>query len=160
MPEASEASISKFFSGLLEEILETASAAASNFNSQPWQIHLLTGEAKLALSDAILKAYAANTIAPFSPFPQPMPPRYGVRVDDFGRRYYSALGIDRSDAEARARQACARVARTDFLFIRASALELLAKTLDARDRKDEASAALDEAHRTLVAKGILFAAPR
>jgi len=64
------------------------------------------------------------------------------------------------DAEARARQACARVARTDFLFIRASALELLAKTLDARDRKDEASAALDEAHRTLVAKGILFAAPR
>ena len=89
---------------LLEEILETASAAASNFNSQPWQIHLLTGEAKLALSDAILKAYAANSIPPFSPFPQPMPPRYGVRLDDFGRRYYSALGIDRSDAEARARQ--------------------------------------------------------
>lgn len=33
-----------------------------------------------------------------------MPTNCAARVDDFGRRYYSALGIDRSDVAARARQ--------------------------------------------------------
>jgi hypothetical protein len=40
----------------------------------------------------------------FSPFPLPMPTDCAARVDDFGMRYYSALGIDRSDMPARARQ--------------------------------------------------------
>jgi nitroreductase len=51
-----------------------------------------------------MKAYHANATAPFSPFPQPMPPDCAARVDDFGRRYYSALSIERSDTTARARQ--------------------------------------------------------
>ena len=89
---------------LLMEIIETARAAPSNFNSQPWRVYLLAGKAKQALGDAILKEYHANSTAPFSPFPQPMPADCAARVDDFGRRYYSALGIDRSDTTARARQ--------------------------------------------------------
>jgi nitroreductase len=89
---------------LLMEILETARAAPSNFNSQPWRVYLLTGEPKRVLSEAILQAHIANAMAPFSPFPQPMPMDCGARVDDFGRRYYSALGIDRADMVARARQ--------------------------------------------------------
>ena len=40
----------------------------------------------------------------FSPFPQPTPTDHAARVDEFGRRYYSALGIDRSDMTARGRQ--------------------------------------------------------
>src|SRR5262245_30879586 len=36
---------------LLTEILETARAAPSNFNSQPWRVYLLTGKAKGALGD-------------------------------------------------------------------------------------------------------------
>jgi nitroreductase len=89
---------------LLMDILETARAAPSNFNSQPWRVHLLTGKAKQALGEAIVRAYQAETHPPFSPFPQPMPADCAARVDDFGRRYYSALGIDRSDMTARARQ--------------------------------------------------------
>jgi nitroreductase len=89
---------------LLIDILETARAAPSNFNSQPWRVHLLTGKAKEALGEAIVRAYQAETHPPFSPFPQPMPADCAARVDDFGRRYYSALGIDRSDMTARARQ--------------------------------------------------------
>ena len=88
----------------LMEILETARAAPSNFNSQPWRVYLLTGRAKRALGDAILQAHVANTVPPFSPFPQPAPPECGARVDDFGRRLYSAQGIDRADMAARARQ--------------------------------------------------------
>jgi nitroreductase len=73
------------------------SAAPSNFNSQPWRVHVLTGKAKRALGDAILRAHTANTLPTFSPFPQLIPVDCGARVDDFGRRYYSALGIDRGD---------------------------------------------------------------
>jgi nitroreductase len=40
----------------------------------------------------------------FSPFPELTPTDCAPRVDEFGRRYYSALGIDRSDMTARARQ--------------------------------------------------------
>jgi len=88
----------------LMEILETARAAPSNFNSQPWRVYLLTGRAKRALGDAILQAHVANTVPPFTPFPQPAPPECGARVHDFGRRLYSAQGIDRADMAARARQ--------------------------------------------------------
>jgi nitroreductase len=89
---------------LLMDIIETARAAPSNFNSQPWRVYLLSGIAKQRLGEAILEAYHANATAPFSPFSQPMPADCAARVDDFGRRYYSALGIDRSDMTARARQ--------------------------------------------------------
>jgi nitroreductase len=89
---------------LLMEIVETARAAPSNFNSQPWRVYLLAGKAKHALGEAIMRAYHANTMPPFSPFPHPMPTDCASRVDDFGRRYYSALGIERSDMIARARQ--------------------------------------------------------
>jgi nitroreductase len=89
---------------LLIEILETARAAPSNFNSQPWRVYLFTGTAKHALGEALVQAHNGDTVPQFSPFPQPMPPDCGARVDDFGRRYYSALGIDRSDMAARARQ--------------------------------------------------------
>jgi len=89
---------------LLMEVVETARAAPSNFNSQPWRVYLLTGNAKDALGEAITRAHLANTTPPFSPFPQPTPADCAARVDEFGRRYYSALCIDRLDMTARARQ--------------------------------------------------------
>lgn len=89
---------------LLMEVVETARAAPSNFNSQPWRVYLLTGKAKDALGEAITRAYQANTTPVFSPFPKQMPADCAAHVDDFGRRYYSALGIDRSDMEARSHQ--------------------------------------------------------
>jgi len=98
----------------LMEILETARAAPSNFNSQPWRVYVLTGQAKSALGEAILQAHTANAQPAFSPFPQPIPADCSARVDDFGRRYYSALGIDRADVAARARQT-----GRNFLFFEA-----------------------------------------
>jgi nitroreductase len=89
---------------LLMEVIETARAAPSNFNSQPWRVYLLAGGAKDAFGEAITRAYRANTTPLFSPFPQKSPAECAARVDDFGRRYYSALGIERSDMAARANQ--------------------------------------------------------
>jgi nitroreductase len=56
------------------------------------------------VGEAITLVYHANSTPPFSPFPQPTPADCAARVDEFSRRYYSALGIDRSDITARARQ--------------------------------------------------------
>jgi nitroreductase len=88
----------------LMEILDVARTAPSNFNSQPWCVYLLTGQAKRALGEAILQAHLTNTLAPFSPFPQPTPPNCETRLNEFAHRYYSALGIDRANMEARMRQ--------------------------------------------------------
>jgi nitroreductase len=89
---------------LLTEILEAARAAPSNYNSQPWRVHVLTGEAKRALGAAILRVHDAKTAPPFSPFPEPNLPECAARVEDFGRRLYAAFGVDRTDTAARWRQ--------------------------------------------------------
>src|SRR4029453_10429165 len=57
----------------LVEILEVARMAPSTFNTQPWRVHVVAGEAKRELSNAILGARAANTLPGFSPFPNPPP---------------------------------------------------------------------------------------
>lgn len=73
---------------LLMEIIETARAAPSNFNSQPWSVHVLVGKVKQALGEAITQAYHSNAVAPFSPFPQPMPAKHALMtsVGDIIRR--------------------------------------------------------------------------
>ncbi|MBX9840490.1 MAG: nitroreductase [Xanthobacteraceae bacterium] len=86
----------------LVEILEAARSAPSNFNSQPWRVHVLTGKAKQALAEALLQAHVGQTVPPFSPFPQPMPLDCEGRVNEFGRRLYASLGVDRADTAARA----------------------------------------------------------
>lgn len=88
----------------LEAILELARCAPSTFNTQPWRVVVLAGAAKHALSAAILRAHQANACPPFSPFPENPPEDLAARQQDFGRRYYAALGIDRTDMAARGRQ--------------------------------------------------------
>ena len=95
----------------LVEILDAARAAPSNFNSQPWRVYVLTGEAKRALGDTLLQAHVAQTVPLFSPFPQTNPPECAARVDDFGRRLYASVGVDRSDMAGRA-----RVSGRNFVF--------------------------------------------
>ena len=88
----------------LVEILDMARMAPSTFNTQPWRAYVLVGEAKRALTEAILRAHEAGSEPSFSPFPQPQPPDCAARQDEFGRLYYNALGIERSDMAARARR--------------------------------------------------------
>jgi nitroreductase len=89
---------------ILMDILDAARTAPSTFNTQPWRVYVLTGGVKSALSNRILEAHAANTTAPFSPFPEPAPQEISARQGDFGRIYYGALGIARDDMAARSRQ--------------------------------------------------------
>jgi len=89
---------------LLVELLEAARAAPSTFNTQPWSVHVLSGDAKRALSAALVQAHEANTYPPYAAIPNPAPADCTARQDDFARRYYGVLGIDRADMAARSRQ--------------------------------------------------------
>lgn len=86
------------------EILAAASTAPSNSNTQPWQVHVVCGQAKHALGEALVAAFRDGTAPPSPHFPDPLPPVFGGRQADFARRYYECLGIERDDASARARQ--------------------------------------------------------
>jgi nitroreductase len=89
---------------LIVELLEAARAAPSTFNTQPWSVHVLSGDAKRALSAALVQAHEANTYPPYAAMPNPAPADCTARQDDFARRYYGVLGIDRADMAARSRQ--------------------------------------------------------
>ena len=89
---------------VVNDMLAIASSAPSTFNTQPWQVHVLTGKPKNALSEALLHAHLGNTQAPYAAMPNPAPPDCAARQEEFGRRYYSVLGIDRIDMAARSRQ--------------------------------------------------------
>lgn len=89
---------------ILVEILDVARTAPSIFNTQPWRVHVLGGEAKSRLSDAILQAHATNACPPHAVFPKPVPTPCAERQQEFGRQYYETLGINRDDAPAREEQ--------------------------------------------------------
>ena len=86
------------------KMLDIARAAPSTFNTQPWQVHVLTGKAKSALSEALVRAHSGNTHPPYAAVPSPAPAECAARQDEFGHLYYSVLGIERTDMTARSRQ--------------------------------------------------------
>lgn len=88
----------------IADILAVASCAPSNSNTQPWAVHVLAGAQKQALTAALLASHERGDLAPSQHFPEAMSTAFQARQADFGQRYYDALGIDRADAEARARQ--------------------------------------------------------
>ena len=89
---------------VVREILQVAACAPSNSNTQPWRVHVVTGDAKQELGAALVAAFQAGTAPPSPHFPDPLPDTFAERQSEFGARYYTALEIDRADAQARARQ--------------------------------------------------------
>lgn len=88
-------------------ILAAAATAPSNSNTQPWHVHVLTGAPLRALGEQLVAAATqgeASALPPSPHFPEPLPEALGARQAAFAERYYGALGIDRNDAAARARQ--------------------------------------------------------
>lgn len=96
---------------VLTEIFETARFSPSTFNTQPWRAYLLTGNVKLLLSDAISRSHHSGDLPVFSPFPNPSPEEVVARHSEFGRRFLTALGIDRNDTVTRG-----RLVGRNFLF--------------------------------------------
>ncbi|UWU94165.1 nitroreductase [Bradyrhizobium sp. CB1015] len=101
------------FSGTLvsratvEQILRVARFAPSGANIQPWHVYVLAGAARTEVSAAILRAYESEPnehVSEYQYYASEFPEPYLGRRQEFGRLYYSSLGIAQSDAEARSRQ--------------------------------------------------------
>jgi len=90
--------------GQLREILEAASSAPSNSNTQPWRVYVLTGAPMKALGEALVEAFRSDASPPSPHFPDALPDALVARQGDFGARYYASLGIARADSQARAEQ--------------------------------------------------------
>ena len=95
---------------MLTEILDVARYAPSNSNTQPWFVHVLQGEPKRQLTEALVLSHERNELPASEHFPMDLPAACKDRQADFGARYYEALGIDRDDAASRYRQTAATIA--------------------------------------------------
>lgn len=92
---------------IVEEIFDVARYAPSGANIQPWRVYVLAGEEKDRISSAILKAHQEapdQHRSGYQYYAPQLPEPYLSRRGEFGRLYYSSLGIEQSDQEARARQ--------------------------------------------------------
>ena len=86
----------------IEAILEIARHCASGVNTQPWQVHVLTGAAKDRLSAAVLEAYedpelVAQLDEPYDYYPREWVSPYIDRRRKLGWDLYSLLGIAKGD---------------------------------------------------------------
>jgi nitroreductase len=92
---------------LVREIVEQATRAPSGGNLQPWQLHVLAGDARAALVDRVAEK---SKTTPFGDGPE-----YDIYPHDLTRPYttrrgavaagmYELVGIERDDAPARAQQ--------------------------------------------------------
>ena len=86
----------------VEDILAVASRAPSGTNTQPWQVHVLTGAAKAALSADIRAAYddpvqRATHTEPYTYYPTEWRSPYIDRRRKVGWDLYGLLGIGKTD---------------------------------------------------------------
>lgn len=89
----------------IEAILDVARYCASGVNTQPWHVHVVTGQAKRALSAAILKVYddpqeMARHTEPYDYYPQEWTSPYIERRRQVGWELYGLLGIEKGDRDS------------------------------------------------------------
>jgi len=95
---------------VLDDLLEVARRAPSGTNVQPWHIHVVMGEARNRLVDAV-QAYRdthrqADPPDAFSEFPRAAKRKepYTTRMRTLGKAMYGLLGIPKGDQDANWRQ--------------------------------------------------------
>jgi nitroreductase len=86
----------------IEDILRVASRAPSGTNTQPWKVHVLSGESRAALSRRILAAYddpveRATHREQYAYYPTEWVSPYIDRRRRIGWDLYSLLGIGKAD---------------------------------------------------------------
>lgn len=94
----------------ITELLDLAARAPSGVNTQPWQVHVLTGSKKAELSAALLAEYETPTFehrGEYDYYPATWTEPYLGRRRQTGFALYSLLGIDKKDT-ARMREQWAR----------------------------------------------------
>ena len=90
---------------IIETIIRTARHTPSWCNAQPWQLMITKGDGTDRFREA-LYAHAISGAAPQPdlPWPSDYPGIYGARRRDCGWQLYDAVGIEKGDRAASARQ--------------------------------------------------------
>ncbi|MBY0303817.1 MAG: nitroreductase [Sphingomonas sp.] len=91
---------------LVERLAQTAARAPSGGNLQPWHIDILSGESLAALKRVIAEKQDAGVMeaAAYDIYPRELGVPYKDRRFQVGMALYAAMGIERSDSEARNRE--------------------------------------------------------
>lgn len=88
----------------IDRILQMSQRTASWCNSQAWQVDLVSGATTAAFGEAMTDFVVGNEMRSDFPAPERYDGVYGDRRRASGYGLYNALGIERSDRDARARQ--------------------------------------------------------
>jgi len=87
---------------VIREILEDAQYTPSNCNTQPWNVHIVSGDKKDELSKALIRANEEGNHTPDFTFDMnAFYGQYSERKNAHGKAYYEAQGIAREDYEGR-----------------------------------------------------------
>jgi len=88
----------------IAEIVATAQKSPSWCNAQPWQAIITRGAATEAFRDVMLDAFETGSASSDIPFPAAYEGRYQTRRRVCGFQLYEAVGVERGDRPAYARQ--------------------------------------------------------
>lgn len=108
---------------IIEWALEMATTAPSSCNTQPWRVHIASGEALELLRTALTEAAKSGAAgSPEVEYAARYVGKYRERQVDAARRLFNAQGIERNDHEGRKRSFLRNYAFFDaphaaFLFI-------------------------------------------
>lgn len=88
---------------IIEKILDAARFAASGVNTQPWQVVVVQGNTKQAITQALIKAYDQQEPMQrdYDYYPENFTEPYKTRRFNCGMALYQALGIQREDVARR-----------------------------------------------------------
>ncbi|TGM46928.1 nitroreductase [Leptospira biflexa] len=86
---------------VLRRVFEKALRSPSWKNSQPWKVHIVSGEKKNSLALALTSAAKESPPTPETGWPESYPSDAKKRMFDLGMKIYGVAGIDRKDKEAR-----------------------------------------------------------
>lgn len=110
---------------VLCRLLEMAQRSPSWCNTQPWQLTLLQGAATDRLRDEFVHHAVANVETPDFPFPQRYTGVHQERRRECAWQLYEAVGVQKGDREASARQA-----RENFRFFGAPNVAIVTTDAD------------------------------
>jgi len=91
----------------IRDLLDTARWAASGGNLQPWNVHVVTGEARQRVIDAVrarLEAAPFEDENEFGAYPNKLWEPYRTRRFELGEQMYDTIGIPREDKAGRLNQ--------------------------------------------------------
>ncbi len=86
---------------LLEKVFDLAQNTPSNCNTQPWQVHVVSGEKLEMLRKILPEALLAGEYSMDFPYAGTYEGVYKERQYDAAYQLYSAMGIDRADRDRR-----------------------------------------------------------